>query len=93
MAPTPHQAQYAFRFPDPLDARAVYESLQVEAGDRIPNVEATLRFDATDPTVLHLDLGSPDLGDLRAATKSYLTRIRAAGAALGEASARQKGRE
>lgn len=88
--PPRHDAHCSFRFPDGADARAVLDSLDVESGDRIPNVDAVVTADDTEPTVLHVALSSPGLSDLRAATKSFLTRIRAAAAALEEASARQQ---
>ena len=75
-----HTARFSFRFADPADAAAVLASLAVERDDEIPGVDAA--FFSGEGSVLELALASDDLGNLRAATKSFLTRVRAAAAAL-----------
>lgn len=82
-----HEAVYSFRFPSGADAAAVSASLAVEREDQIPNVTATVSRDTPDDAVLSVTLSSSDLGDLRAATKSFFTRIQAAARVLEEASA------
>lgn len=82
-----HEATYTFRFPTPADAEAVFSSLEVERDDQIPNVHADWH---RDEAVLEVVLRSSDLGDLRAATKSFFTRIQAAARVLEEASARHE---
>lgn len=85
-----HEVVYAFRLPSSADAHAVHTSLDVERGDKIPNVAAAVSRDPDDDAVLRVVLSSGNLGDLRAATKSFFTRIRAAAGVLEEASARDE---
>ena len=79
----PH-AVYTIRCSHPWDAEALHGALAVDADDGLGGSVISLEPDPTDRTVFRIRITSEAVGSLRAATNSFLKRLKAAAGTLQE---------